>query len=130
MPSANAPVLYAFNAADYAASLEKKSDEQTCLEFLAALRTIWPGAPSPVQCHVSRWLSDPFSKGSYSYTTPKMEFRQAHTDVAKPVGGLLYFAGEHTSLKHPATVHGALITGDNNACAILNKMNNDNQCNE
>jgi monoamine oxidase len=130
MPSANVPVLYASNAADYAASLEKKSDEQTCLEFLAALRTIWPGAPSPVQCHVSRWLSDPFSKGSYSYTTPKMEFRQAHTDVAKPVGGLLYFAGEHTSLKHPATVHGALITGDNNACAILSKMNNDNQCNE
>jgi len=123
MPSANVPVLYAFNAADFAATLEKKSDEQTCLEFLAVLRTIWPRAPAPIQCHVSRWLSDLFSKGSYSFTTPKMEFKQAHTDVAKPVGRLLYFAGEHTSLKYPATVHGALITGDRSACDILKDMN-------
>jgi lysine-specific histone demethylase 1 len=31
--------------------------------------------------------------------------------LAAPVGKTLFFAGEHTHKKHPATVHGAYLSG-------------------
>ena len=123
MPAADAPVLYGFNAATYAYTLEKKSDEETCKEMMAALERIWENAPGYVECFVSRWASDPYSKGSYSYTTPLMEYKKAHKDVGRAVGnGMVQFAGEHTSLKNPATVHGALGSGYDASCRVLRKL--------
>ena len=123
MPVASAPVLYGFNAATYAYVLEKKTNAQTCAEMMAALRTIWENAPTYTSCYVSRWAEDQYSRGSYSYTTPRMEFEKAHKDVGRPVGNnRVQFAGEHTSVDHPATVHGALISGDSAACRVLQKL--------
>lgn len=123
VPAAGLPVLYAFNAATYAEALEKKSDAATVAEAMAALRKIWPGAPDPTTYYVTRWKSDPFARGSYSYTTPKMEYEEVHTNVGKPVGGnRVRFAGEHTSVKYPATAHGAYLSGTSTACAILKEL--------
>lgn len=123
MPAAKAPVLYGFNAADYAEDLEKRTDEQTCGEMLARLRTIWDDAPNYLGCFVSRWGLDPYSKGSYSYTTPLMGYKKSHRDVGKSVGqNRVQFAGEHTSLDNPATVHGALTSGYEAACRVLQHL--------
>jgi monoamine oxidase len=123
MPVASAPVLYGFNAATYAYSLEKKTNDQTCAEMMAALRTIWKNAPTYTSCYVSRWAADPYSRGSYSYTTPRMEFEKAHKDVGRAVGNnRVQFAGEHTSVEYPATVHGALISGNSAACRVLQNL--------
>jgi hypothetical protein len=45
-------MLVAFNAADYAASLEKKTPKAVKDEFMAILRTIFDNVPEP--CSVSR----------------------------------------------------------------------------
>ena len=112
VPATGLPVLYAFNAAKYAEALEKKSDTATIAEAMAVLRKIWPSAPNPVKYYVTRWKSDPFARGSYSYTTPDMEFEDVHTDIAEPLGeDQVFFAGEHTSVDYPATVHGAYLSG-------------------
>jgi len=114
------PILIGFNAAIYAASLEKKSDAQIVAEAMAVLRKIWPSAPAPLEYKITRWKADPYALGAYSFTTPSMEYAPVHRDVGRPVGGgLVQFAGEHTAMKYPATVHGAYLSGITAACNIL-----------
>jgi monoamine oxidase len=59
---------------------------------------------------VTRWGSDPWSRGSYSVCRPG----QAHArkTLAEPVGDRLLFAGEHTSSDSFGTVHGAHLSGE------------------
>lgn len=122
-PAGGLPVLCGFNAAKYAQGLEMKSDTQVISEAMAVLRKIWPSAPNPIKSYVTKWGKDPFSRGSYSYTTPRMEFIQVHKGVGAPVArGRIRFAGEHTSVKFPATVHGAYISGQEAACAVLKDL--------
>ena len=54
-------------AGDAAAASEASSDEQLAACALGVLRTLFPSAPDPVGCTASRWTSDPWSRGSYSY---------------------------------------------------------------
>lgn len=53
--------------ADTARALEDLTDEAVVADGLAAIRTIFPNAPDPVQTNVTRWAQDPFTLGSYSY---------------------------------------------------------------
>jgi monoamine oxidase len=122
-PAAGLPVLFGFNAATYARGLEAKTDAQVVSEAMAVLRTIWPTAPNPIKTYVTKWGKDQFARGSYSYTTPKMEYEAVHKGVGSPVaGGRIRFAGEHTSMRNPATVHGAYTTGTDQACLILKDL--------
>ena len=34
-----------------------------------------------------------------------------YDELARPAGARLFFAGEHTNGQHPATAHGALLSG-------------------
>ncbi|HSY21764.1 MAG TPA: NAD(P)/FAD-dependent oxidoreductase [Polyangiaceae bacterium] len=57
-----------------------------------------------------RWESDPFARGAYSYAG--VGGRHAGSDLAVPVEGTLFFAGEATqSDGRNATVHGAIASG-------------------
>jgi len=105
------PILVGFNAAQYGTSLETQSEPAIVDSALAVLRTIFGnGIPTPVATKVSRWGSDPFSLGAYSFnavgSTPRM--RDA---LAQPVGGRIFFAGEATSRQSFATAHGAYLSG-------------------
>lgn len=120
IPYGDLPVLYAFNAAKFAELLEDKTDSEVVANAMAFLREIWPDASDPYHAYISRWGKDPFARGAYSYATPRMEPRKARKDAAKPVGkGRVRFAGEHTSLQFPATVHGAYKSGIQTACSVL-----------
>lgn len=56
------------------------------------------------------WTSDPFSRGAYSYMP--VGGGNAAKELAAPVDGTLFFAGEATEDSgHNATVHGAIKTG-------------------
>ena len=55
------------------------------------------------------WGADPYSRMGYSYVpVGAVGLRSA---LAQPVGQRLYFAGEATNSTHPATVHGAIMSG-------------------
>lgn len=120
-PATCQAVLFGFNAATYAASLEKLSDDQIKAKAMGYLRTIWPRAPDPIQVLVTRWSQDPYAYGSYSYTTPRELFAPAHKAFSTPVGmnNQVLFAGEHTHAKYPATVHGAYYSGQDAACVLV-----------
>jgi monoamine oxidase len=56
------------------------------------------------------WSTDPGARGSYSFL-PVGADPALRVDLARPIDGRLFFAGEATSSSAPATVHGALESG-------------------
>lgn len=55
------------------------------------------------------WGADPYSRMGYSYVP--VGAAGLRSALAAPVGRSLYFAGEATNSTHPATVHGAILSG-------------------
>ena len=113
------PVLLGFNAADFGRAIEAWSDTQIVDSAMATLRTIYgSGIPAPLDYQITRWASDPYALGSYSYhpigSTPAMR-----DELAASIDGLLYFAGEATSRPSFATVHGAYDSGIRAAKEVL-----------
>ncbi len=105
------PILVGFNAADFSLQLEDQRDDQIVASAMAALQKIYGSSiPQPVAFHITRWGKDPFAMGAYSYV--KLGGTSALRGVlAKSVGKKLFFAGEATHTRYPATVHGAYLSG-------------------
>ena len=77
------------------------------MEALSVLGRLHGRLSLPVAAFVSRWLRDPFSRGSYSYLPPGATGRDLDL-IAAPVSGRLLFAGEHTIRPFPSTAHGEI----------------------
>ena len=115
------PTLLALMAGDAAFQTETTSNEDLIAEATKVLRTVFgPTVPAPVEAVVTRWGQDKFSRGSYSYTGPNFQ-PDDYEVMARPIGNL-FFAGEHTCGTHPATVHGAYISGLRAASEVLETM--------
>ena len=115
------PTLLALMAGKAAFETEATTNEALIAEATAVLRTVFgPHVPTPLEAVVTRWGQDEFSHGSYSYTGPDFE-RDDYDVMARPIGNL-FFAGEHTCGTHPATVHGAYISGLRAASEVLEAM--------
>ncbi len=117
-----APILLGFNAGKYAYGLETQSDSQIAAAAMQTLRQIYgKSIPEPLSHRITRWGSDPFSFGSYSFlavgATPS-----DYDTLAQPVGKRLFFAGEHTQRDYPSTVHGAYLSGERVANEILSLL--------
>lgn len=106
------PILLGFIAGSKARQLEGRPDKEIVAEMMAVLQRCYGQAiPAPTDWLITRWGTDPFAGGAYSFlaTHAKEGDRQA---LAEPVQGRLFFAGEATSMAYPATVHGALLSGE------------------
>jgi len=67
------------------------------------------------------WSADPFSRGAYSFTPPRMT-RMAGR-LAEPLSNTLFFAGEATDSEgNQGTVQGALTSGERVADQVLRTM--------
>lgn len=105
------PVLLGFNAADFGRTIEGWSDTQIVNSAMETLKTIFGSdIPAPVGYQITRWASDPYARGSYSYnkigSTPAMR-----DHLATAVGDRVHFAGEATHRASYQTVHGAYLSG-------------------
>jgi monoamine oxidase len=76
---------------------------------LASLKAIFRTSESPDQVLIHDWQADPYARGAYSYVLVGGE--GARKDLAAPLAGTLFFAGEATSEEDSGTVAGALQTG-------------------
>jgi polyamine oxidase len=77
------------------------------ISLAACSRTRSTGVVGGLQ---SSWSTDPFALGSYSYLK-KGSTPDDRRVLAAPVAGRIFFAGEATESDHPATVHGAMLSG-------------------
>lgn len=119
--SSGLPVLIALMAGDAGYDTEQTCNDDLIAEATDILRRVYGSrVPYPVEAVITRWASDKFARGSYSSAGPDMKADDYDT-MARPVGNL-YFAGEHTCGTHPATVHGAYLSGLRAASEVLDAL--------
>lgn len=91
--------------------LDTKSDAELVTDALAAIEIATGEVPpTPIASSVTRWQTDPYSLGSYTYPALGQSLEDFDT-LAEPVDGRVLFAGEGTSSAYFGTVHGALSSG-------------------
>ncbi|XP_065577951.1 lysine-specific histone demethylase 1A-like [Artemia franciscana] len=132
------PVLIALVAGEAAAVMENVSDDVIISRCLAVLKSIFGNSsvPVPKETIVTRWRTDPWAKGSYSFVSTGASGCD-YDILASPVKGAardpqnsgpskasprLFFAGEHTIRNYPATVHGAMLSGLREAGRIADAL--------
>ena len=116
---AGLPVLLGFNAGQQGRDMEALSDTDIVASAMQTLRTIYGAQiPEPLDAQITRWGSDPFALGAYSFNAlgaqPAMR-----DDLAAPVGGRVFFAGEATMRHDFSSAHGAFMSGQRAANQVL-----------
>lgn len=114
------PVLLAFNTGSFAREIDgEPSDEIIMQQGMDVLREIYPDkAPErPLYYNVTRWGSDDFAGGSYSFLGTGST-NADYYELSKPLDGKLFFAGEATEARYPATIHGAYMSGIREALRV------------
>ena len=116
-PNVNALMTFAY--ADYARQTESMTDSQIMDEIMVHLKDIYgSGIPNPTHLLRTKWQTNEFSMGSYSYTAVGTELSH-FDDLAQDINGKLYFAGEHTEADYFSTAHGAYLSGIREADKII-----------
>ncbi|XP_048543549.1 polyamine oxidase 7-like [Triticum urartu] len=105
--------------------IEQQPDNVTMAEAVGVLRNMFPDrdVPDATDIYVPRWWSNRFFKGSYS-NWPVGVNRYEYDQLRAPVGGRVYFTGEHTSERYNGYVHGAYLAGIDSADILMNKVLN------
>ena len=115
------PILLGFANGHTAVRYDREaSDEEVKQAALASLRKMFGGnkMPEPEAFVFARWLSDPWSLGSYSYPAIGSP-PEDHDDHARPLANRVFFAGEATEPVEYGTVHAALWSAEQTAEAIF-----------
>lgn len=120
---AGGPLLIALVAGEAAQRFENMPPPEAVTRVLLILRGIYEPqgihVPDPIQTVCTRWGGDPFSLGSYSNVAVGAS-GDDYDILAESVGdGKVFFAGEATMKRYPATMHGAFLSGLREAANIL-----------
>lgn len=110
---ADKPVLVGLRGGQAAWSRESMSDQDAVTELTSAI-----DAPKPVGSIVTRWGTDQYARGSYSFIAVGSSPDDMHA-LGEPVSERLLFAGEATNPEWFGTVHGAYLSGQREADRIL-----------
>lgn len=115
------PCLLALMAGDAGYNTEITPNDELIAEATEVLRMRYGArVTQPLEAIVTRWESDRFARGSYSNAGVKMQ-AEDYQIMARSIGNL-HFAGEHTIVTHPATVHGAYLSGLRAASEVLDSI--------
>lgn len=120
--ASGAPTIVGFYCGDYGRSIAGETDAaivQRLVDIMGEIAGV-PGI-APMASHVTRWKSDPYAGGSYSYL-PVGATPDDFATLAEPVGERLLFAGEATSLSANGFVHGAVLSGIREAERLLGRV--------
>gem|GEM_PF-2576570 len=112
------PILLGFTAGDHSRQLEQLSDDEIVADLMSILEKMYGDETlQPVDYIRTKWVSDPFTKGAYSYIGVGAT-EADYAALAKPVMNRVFFAGEATYVDYLATVHGAYLSGLREAANI------------
>lgn len=120
-------VLCAYISGPEAVLMEHACDEEIAEGITKVLREFIgdESLPFPSSILRSKWASDPYFCGTYSYTNMNSNVEH-QCDLSGPVPGscdpvppILLFAGEATCVDHNSTIHGARISGIREAERII-----------
>jgi monoamine oxidase len=111
-----APLLTAWAGGPKAARMSGMSTKALVARALGGVRAVFTDAQL-ADALVQDWKRDPWSRGGYSYVL--VGGMGAREQLAEPLDGTLFFAGEATDAEEAGTVNGALRSGQRAAREIL-----------
>nr|XP_051701240.1 spermine oxidase isoform X2 [Oryctolagus cuniculus] len=122
-------VLSGWICGEEALVMERCDDEavaEVCTEMLRQF-TGNPNIPKPRRILRSAWGSNPYFRGSYSYTqvgssgadVEKLAKPLPYTESSKSAPMQVLFSGEATHRKYYSTTHGALLSGQREAARLI-----------
>jgi protoporphyrinogen oxidase len=105
-------------------AMEVMEDEDILDQVLANLKMMFGSdVLPPTKFMVTRWGTDKYSKGSYSYRSVDIDFEGVAETISRSVDDKVFFAGEHTSDSGWAgTAVGAYETGEAAAKAMSKEI--------
>ncbi len=121
MPTAAGPIVSAFNAGDRGRSVESSSPNDLIASALPIARQLFGDNTSPVEVRTSSWTTDPYARGAYSFHAPGSGLDDRR-QLQEPIGDRLYLAGEAVGVNNPATVHGAVLSGQYAAAGLMRRL--------
>lgn len=123
------PILSALVVGKAAIEDEQKEAAELLEHSLMVLRKLFGETvvPQPTAFRVTKWGSDPFSRGAYSYVAVGASGKD-YDILGRPVKNKVFFAGEATCKEHPGTVGGAMMSGLREAVRILDVLYNRGDC--
>jgi len=133
------PVLMTLISGAEAVKAERMPEADLIMEVMATLRKIFSSisVPNPVASKSTKWGSDSFSRGCYTFLPPgasDQDFQILQSPINENGDSLLlegnetmrlFWAGEHTTALHPSMAHGAMLSGIRAAGEVLNAMRAD-----
>eukprot|EP00250_Pteridium_aquilinum_P020130 c24714_g1_i1 orf=917-5227(-) len=119
------PILSTLVAGKAAVEDEQKEGSEVLEHALQVLRKLFgeTAVPQPTAFTVTKWGSDPYSRGAYSYVAVGASDKERDI-LGQPVENRIFFAGEATCKEHPDTVGGAMMSGLREAVRILDVLHN------
>lgn len=118
------PILTGWISGPNVTNFNTKDDQTILDEAILSLANVFDLPFAEIQAkltawHIYNWLTDPFSRGAYSYAT--VETNHSRKVVAEPVADTLYFAGEALYEEEAGTVEAAFASGKEVAKKIISK---------
>ena len=118
-------VLVGFQAGDGARAMERLPDAEVARRACAQLDRIFgPGAPASTRLRrhaVKHWGTEPYIKGAYSFPAAGVGPLDRR-ELAAPVAGSLFFAGEATHIGVNPCMQAALETGERAAREVAQNL--------
>ncbi|HEY4168781.1 MAG TPA: NAD(P)/FAD-dependent oxidoreductase [Reyranella sp.] len=115
------PILLSFANGHSAIRYDRELDDEAVKQAaLGSLRKMFGHnkVPEPEAFVFPRWLSDPWTRGGYSYPAIGSP-PEDHDDHARPLANRVFFAGEATEPVEYGTVHAALWSAEQTAEALF-----------
>ncbi|GJQ08991.1 hypothetical protein GpartN1_g782.t1 [Galdieria partita] len=122
--SGQTPVLVTMICEPFVGRNELADDHVCVKRAMNVLRRIFPNAPEPKESFVTRWSSDQYAGGAYSFISINSTSK-TYDAMAENVGDVLYFAGEATNGRYPTTCAGAFLSGLREAGKIMKHLHLD-----
>ena len=118
----DAPILMGWAGGPVAARLSGRPDIDVARAGLGSLARVFGRPRASLEdlldgYEIADWREDPFSQGAYAVFPPGTS--DVPRELARPVGGTIFFAGEATTLAAAGTVHGALESGERAAREVV-----------
>lgn len=112
------PILFGFTAGAQARRFEHLDLNTISAATMTSFRKIYGSSvPEPEAVTQTRWSSDPYSYGAYSFI-PLGAKPEYYDTLARPIDDRVFFAGEATHRVYPGTVHGAYLSGIREALRV------------
>jgi len=112
------PLLLAFAISEHGRAMEALSDNEIVRQAMTVLRSMFGDKiPEPTMTRITRWGSDEFSRGAYTFIPPGATTWDLEV-LGEPIAQQIFFAGEGTLRLHYGTLHGAFLSGARAAAQV------------